>query len=84
MAFYDFRDFHPNCPGEKTLVSHGGRAFVVCPFCQVAGELEAISAKVDCASIFLVRSVDGKHPERALTGQLSKGHPAKVVQGRLT
>jgi len=85
MAFYDFRDFHPDCPGGTRLIEHGGRAFVVCGYCGVAGELEAISGKTDCASIFLKRDhVNGKHPARKLTGQMSKGHPAKVTQGELT
>jgi len=84
MAFYDFRDFHPDCPGGTELIGHGGRAFVVCRYCGVAGELEAISGKTDCSSIFLKRDkVTGKHPIRKLTGKLSSGHPAKVVQGGL-
>lgn len=84
MAFYDFRDFHSDCPGGRTLIGHGGRAFVVCGYCGVAGELEAIAGKTDCSSIYLKRDAqNGKHPARKLTGKMSQGHPAKVVQGEL-
>jgi hypothetical protein len=50
MRCFDFAGFHSKCANVHIVGGNSG-VYVVCPDCRVAGELEAVSAKVSPAEV---------------------------------
>lgn len=67
MISYDYRGFHPNCPGVHVVSGPSGLC-VVCPDCRVAADMEGVSGKVSVADA----CKEGKGIQRQLIGKMTK------------